>query len=162
MMQPTVKTNKHYVQYPIEEILAGSGRNIPLVVVEQNPDRSTAEEVDVGSKISAIFIELWILANSTQGGSTTVVVEKTQVGIAGVGFANLAQLHNYDNKKNIFFASEGLLAQEDANPTPFLRQWIKIPKSKQRFGLGDGLSISISSQATNVKFCGLSTYKDQN
>jgi len=42
-----------------------------------------------------------------------------------------------------------------------MRGWYKIPKTKQRFGLGDRLVLQIASQGTDaLDFCGFATYKE--
>jgi len=110
---------------------------------------------------TAVFIELW-LQNSANDGHAVVIVEKTQGDNAGPTFAEMAALFSYSNKKNILFTHEGLTSNDGVgNPVPILRQWIKIPKSKQRFGLGDGIALTLSNPSSNnLNRCGFAVYKE--
>ncbi len=127
-------------------------------------DRTVADasnEVAEGSIIKAVFIEMW-LQNSANDGHSVMTLEKTQSGSVGPAFANMADLDSYLNKKNIFFTHEGLTSNDGVgNPIPVMNSWFKIPKSKQRFGLGDGLRLSISNPSSNtLNRCGKTIYKE--
>ncbi len=77
--------------------------------------------------------------------------------------AQMAALHDYDNKKNILFTSQALSPIDESMMIPVMRGWYKIPKGKQRMGLGDQLKISIrnnNATAIDVNFCGLVIYKE--
>ncbi len=75
----------------------------------------------------------------------------------------IAALHDYANKKNILFTAQGLVTPTDGGQVPVLRGWYKIPKGKQRFGLGDRLFLTIrnnNAAAIDINFCGLAIYKE--
>ncbi len=74
--------------------------------------------------------------------------------------AQSAALHAYDNKKNVLYHTQGLTNDADADAIPFIRQWFKIPKGKQRFGLDDTLLLAVHSQALDHVICGFMTYKE--
>ncbi len=69
-------------------------------------------------------------------------------------------MNSYANKKNILYHTQGISNDGVANAQAVVRQWFKIPKGKQRFGLGDSLKLSISTQAEAINFCGFATYKE--
>lgn len=76
-------------------------------------------------------------------------------------FTNSATLDSYSNKKNVLYTTQGLTPDANGNPIPFVRQWFKIPKGKQRFGLTDSLVLNISANVEDVTHCGLMIYKEQ-
>ncbi len=75
-------------------------------------------------------------------------------------FAEQTALHSYNQKNLVFYHTQGITNDQDADATPFLRQWFKIPKGKQRMALGDNLLVSVSVQALDNIICGFATYKE--
>jgi len=72
-------------------------------------------------------------------------------------------LHDYPNKKNLFKTSQGLLGDANSNAVPIFREWIAIPKGKQRIGLGDTLVFNLAALGEmdqDVEVCGLVIYKE--
>ncbi len=158
-MRAKVNTKKHFVQYPIDVTPMATIKNITLARSVSAP--ASSDEVTEGASISAIFVELWLLAGSQQPGNFIVTLEKRMGSMAAMTTVNASDLQNYTNKKNIFYTTEGLIGDANSNPTPVLRQWFKIPKSKQRFGLEDALILNISAGVEDITTCGFSTYKEQ-
>ncbi len=160
-MKSPIHSRKHIVQFPFDAILTGTRQGIPLIVAVDRTIADAATEVIEGAVVKAIFIELW-LQNSANDGFSVVVVSKNVAGDTGPAFGGMADLDSYDNKKNILFTHEGLTSNDGVgNPINVLRQWIKIPKGKQRFGLGDRLDISISNPSSNsLNRCGMAIYKE--
>ncbi len=160
-MKAPIHSTKHIVQFPFDQIATGVVQQISLCVGTESTLANTATEVAEGSIVKAIYIELW-LQNSANDGHQVVVVSKAEDGSPGPTFAEMANLFAYTNKKNILFTHEGLSSNDGVgNPQNILRQWIKIPKGKQRIGLGDTLRITISNpSANNLNRCGLCIYKE--
>ncbi len=160
-MKQIVHSVKHYVQFPIDQITTGTIQNIRLALAVESTVANAADEVEEGTIIKAIYIEL-LLQNQGNLGEFIVVLEKTQVGAVGVNFAQAAALFTYQNKKNVFYVSQGLTSNDGVgNPQKVLGMWFKIPKSKQRMGLGDRLVLSISNtSAGDLNRCGFATYKE--
>ena len=134
---------------------------MPLITSVHVQDKDVAAEVVEGSVIKAIFIELWLQGDADTDTSFVVIVEKAMGTVIPPTFAEISLLNGYLNKKNVLFTSQGLLAEESgANPTPILRQWIKIPRGKQRFGLGDKLRLVVGNiGSSTIKGCTFATYK---
>jgi len=132
---------------------------VNLIVQNDSPD--AAAHVVEGARIEAIYIELWVLAGSQQPGSITVTVEKAISGLPSPTFIEMATLDTYANKKNIFYTTQGLTPDANGNPVPFIRQWFKIPKGKQRWGREDKLKLNISANVEDCTFCGLAIFKAQ-
>ncbi len=161
-MRPIIQSTKHYVQFPIDQITTATRQAIVLVEAVESTVANAATEVVEGAIVKAIYIELW-LQNSANLGEEIVVVFKDVVGGAGApNFAEMSALFTFKNKKNILFTHQGLSSNDGVgNPIPVIRSWIKIPKGKQRMGLGDRITMSIANVSSNdLNRCGFSIYKE--
>ncbi len=160
-MKAPIRTVKHLVQMPFDQIATGTRQNNTLVFAVPKLSVNLSTEVEEGAIVKAIYVELWT-QNSANDGHEVVVLEKTNNNLAGPTFAEMAALFSYENKKNILFTHEGLTSNDGVgNPIAVLRQWIKIPKSKQRFGLGDGIALTLSNPSSNnLNRCGFAVYKE--
>ncbi len=159
-MRPPIISRKHIVQHTKTSIASAAVATQIECTSVHIQDVNANNEVAEGSVVKAIFLEYWLLAEFGPG-SFVLIVEKAQGLQANPSFTNMTTLDAYANKKNVLFISQGLLPDDAANPTPVLRQWIKIPKGKQRFGFGDKIRVSIAAIDTDgVEFCGFTVYKD--
>ncbi len=124
-------------------------------------DKNSVFELEEGALVKACYIELWMDSSSADG-SEVVILEKAPLDDTGPSTTEMAALGDYNNKKNILFTHQGLSANDGVgNPTLAMRGWYKIPKSKQRFGLGDKLNLTIFNPSANtLTFCGFATYKE--
>ncbi len=158
-MRPVIQSTKKYVQNVTFSVATGTTTNIVIVEAVATVG-SGAREVIQGSIVKAVFCEYWIMANSNQPSNMLLTIEKVPSDAAGQTFADNQNLFNYKNKKNIFFTTQGLVPDANANPIPFVRQWIKIPKGKQRFGLGDKFVVNFTTiTGDNNNVCGLAIFK---
>ncbi len=135
--------------------------NAIIRAVDAQP--TTPIEVAVGAIVKAVFVELWILGEGAQPCTCTWIIEKTTNDVSPATQTQMQNLHDYPNKKNIFKTGQGVIGDSNSNPIPVIREWIKIPKGKQRFGLGDELGIVVSciGEADNgLEICGLAIYKE--
>ncbi len=121
------------------------------------------QDVVEGSRISAIFIEHWVKSFAPAGTDTKfqICLEKVPAGATSVTFAQMNTLQGYPNKKNVLFFSQGVLGDLSTQAVPIIRQWFKIPKTKQRFGLDDVLMLTLSATAEVIQNCGFATFKEQ-
>jgi len=161
MVRPMIHSVKHLVQYPLDPIAASTTKVILLAQGVERTVANAAKEVAAGSTIKAIFIELW-LQNSGNDAEQIVTICKDSNNELGPIHAEMSALFTYVNKKNILFTHQGLSANDGiGNPTSPMRMWIKIPRGKQRFGLGDTLVLSISNvSAGTLNSCGIAIYKE--
>ncbi len=160
-MKAPIVSRKHIVQHTQTNVTSGSvATQIECTSVHMQ-DVNANNEVVEGSVVKAIFLEYWIIG-STNEGSFNLIVEKAQGLQANPSFTNMTTLDAYANKKNVLFISQGLVSTDGGgNPTPVLRQWIKIPKGKQRMGFGDKIRVTIAAiGAETLTFCGFVVYKD--
>ncbi len=159
-MKAPIVSRKHIVQHTKTSIASAGTATQEEIRTVHLQDVGANNEVSEGSVVKAIFLEYWLLAEFGPG-SFVLIVEKAQGLQANPTFTNMTTLDAYPNKKNVLFISQGLLPDDAANPMPVLRQWIKIPKGKQRFGFGDKLRVTIAAIDTDgVEFCGFAVYKD--
>ncbi len=160
-MRPVIKSTKHIVQFPINVIATGTVSVTTLIIAVNGPAANLATEVVEGAIVKAVYIELW-LQNQTNLGTSIVTVIKRSNNQLGMNFTDMAAMFTFPEKKNIFFSHEGLTSNDGiSGPVNIMRGWIKIPKSKQRFGLGDTLAITVSNVSANdLNECGLCIYKE--
>ncbi len=160
-MRAVIKSRKHIVQLPFNAITTAQREVNVLALVVDRTLADLATEVAEGSIIKAVFVEMW-LQNSANDGHSIVMLEKATSGATGPSVTNMADIDSYANKKNVFFIHEGLTSNDGVgNPIPVMNSWFKIPKSKQRFGLGDRLVLSISNPSSNnLNRCGKVIYKE--
>jgi len=162
LVRAITNTDKRYVQSVTFPIAGASTENIVIVDAKQDPNISASNDVKAGTVVTAVYLEYWILANSQQPAQIMLALEKVPADSGGIQFADNQLLTFYKNKKNIFYTTQGLVGDANTNPTPFVRQWFKIPKGKQRFGNGDRLNVSITSILTeDVNVCGFGLFKAQ-
>ncbi len=160
MVKPMVHSQKHYVQQSLFTVTAGALSNINLISGTVVADKNVPREVEEGSTVKAIYLEYWINTNDTTPGTNIIVLLKRSGNEPILTVTDSALLQDYLNKKNVFYVTMGLTNPNTSTAIPVLRQWIKIPKSKQRFGLGDSLSISFHAQTGTMKVCGFACFKE--
>ncbi len=160
-MRPVIHSVKHYVQISRSTVATVTAVTIDLALAQNIQNVNAVDEVLEGALVKAVFIELWLL-NSSNDGSDIVVVTKNPSGGAAPTFTNMNALGLFDNKKNILFTHQGLSSNNGVgNPVQILGGWIKIPKSKQRFGIADKLQLTIANNGpSTLEFCGFATYKE--
>jgi len=157
-LRPVIQSLKHYVQVSLNTITAGTAVADRLV---NGVETRTGNPDDVlqGSIVKAVFVEMWLRGQDTSPGSVLATLVKTE-DQSNPTFADMIALHDYTNKKNVLYHTQGLTNLNASQAVPFIRQWFKIPKGKQRFGLGDRLFLVVSAQALDVNQCGFATYKE--
>ncbi len=161
-MRAPIVSRKHIVQHTQFIVPSGSVTTHVDALAVAVQDVNIPSEVTEGNVIKAIYVEIWLNGetNTESINSIVLMVEKSQANHAVPTLSEMSTLDAYENKKNIFYTTQGITASNTGNPTPFIRQWIKIPKSKQRFGLRDNFRISIAAiGAGDISGCGLTIYK---
>ncbi len=160
MVKPMVHSEKHYVQFSVGTLAAGVlDSKTPIAGVATDAKNAVGEVLE-GASVKAIFVEFWVASNASTMSSVIVAIEKTSGDMTGLEAGTIAALGDYTNKKNVFYVTQGLVSPNTAQPLPLFRAWVKIPKSKQRFGLGDKLRIHTLAQGGTAQFCGFTTYKE--
>jgi len=160
-LRPVIHSQKHYVQISRSDATTGTRNTEPLIIAVEGTVANAVDEVIEGAVVKAVFIELWCYG-STNDQHFIVCVTKDPSALAPPNFTNMVGLGVFTNKKNVLFTSQGLVSGDSVGPpSVVLRGWVKIPKTKQRFGLGDKLTLSIASQGdATIHYCGFATYKE--
>ncbi len=162
-MRAPIHSRKHYVQLSQGNIAQAAILNTTLVVGIEGAS-ATPSQVSEGALVKAIWLELWVNQDSaTVVGSFTAAIVKLPGGVNALTVADMAALHDYNNKKNIFYTTQGLSPPTDSAMFMAFKGWIKIPKGKQRMGLGDAIQLSIFNSnltAIDINFCGIVIFKE--
>ncbi len=161
MVRPVVHSVKHYVQLAINQIATGTRESNVIVNALERSAVNSALEVAEGSIIKAVYFEMW-LQNQGNLGEFIATITKDPEASTGPSFTEMASLFTFTNKKNVLWSSQGLTSNDGVSgPVNIIRGWIKIPKSKQRFGLGDRLNLNIANVSSgDLNRCGLTIYKE--
>ncbi len=162
MLAP-ITTLKHYVQFSSGTDVSGAITLLTAVNSVVAPAAATTADVKQGSVVKAVYFELWVQGLTTGNHSQfTMTIEKLPTSAVAQTFTNSQNLSAYVNKKNILYTTQGIVGNLiDGSPAvPIIRNWVKIPKGKQRMGLGDRVVLNISAVGDSLRRCGMSTYKE--
>ncbi len=163
MLAP-INSNKYYVHQTIVTVVSGVILNVNLVDAVVAPAAATSFQVEEGSLVKAIWVELWLTGASTAGNTSSfnITLEKIPANQTAMTFTQSANLGAYPNKKNILYTTQGVIGSvAGGQPLPLLRQWFAIPKGKQRMGLSDRIMLNISNQGSiDEIICGIFIYKE--
>ncbi len=161
MVRPVIHSQKHYVQQSLRSVLASALETTTIISAVDVQNVDSVNEIVTGSIVKAVYVELWLRGSELSPGSYIVALYKNPGGASAFNTTELAALGNAENKKNVLFFSQALINDTDADAIPVMRGWYKIPKSKQRFGLGDRLLLAVFAQgAIDMVACGFEIYKD--
>ncbi len=161
MLAP-INTVKHYVQLENSTIASGAARGNAVVDAVIAPAAANTRDVREGAIVKAIFFESWVKSNASAGTDTKfqTAIEKVPAGATALTFTQMNNLQAYDNKKNILFYSQGVIGDLTTQAIPIVRNWFKIPKGKQRMGLGDRIVLTTTSTGAEINHCGFTTFKE--
>ncbi len=158
-MQAPINTIKHYVHTPVAGIASGVANGFNLVnALAKGTARTSPTHVEEGAIIKAVYVEYWVKADNPNF-TVNASLQKQPGGIASPTFAEMANMGSYANKKNVFDFHQGLAPSGD-QVLPMFRGWYLLPKGKQRFGLGDILSVKFSFTGSAGDVCGFATFKE--
>ncbi len=104
---------------------------------------------------------MWTTSDDATQGSVITALQKKPANAGNMTAAQIADLDTYAGKQDIFEIHQGLVAPNIQSGTPIMRHWVKIPRGKQRFGLGEQLVFNILGQSEGATSCGFFIYKEQ-
>ncbi len=159
MVRPTVHSVKHFHQETLSTVASGA-IGVRTLAHAVNVRSATDTDVAEGAQIKAVFIEMWVTTDDATQGSAVISLEKVQANNTAMAYGESLALHDYDNKRNIFYITQGLVPPNIQSGIPFLRGWFKIPKGKQRFALGDTLYLNITAPSNGLVLCGVILFKE--
>ncbi len=153
---------KHYVHRTNTQLASGAIQNNVIAEGVVLPATANAFDVKQGAIVKAVYVEIWVGGAGLEGDSTQFLmcVEKISSDGPFMTFAQSLNLGAYPNKKNILYTTQGVLAGENSNTVSISRNWILIPKGKQRMGLSDKIVCNVIASGQNIDVCGIFTYKE--
>ncbi len=161
MVRPMVHSEKHIIP---RSLLTIEEQTISrFVIVNSVAVPSGITDVREGSTVKAVYVEIWYLGESSQPCVQISSIEKQSGDMSNMSFTDAGTLNSYDNKKNLLKISQGQVGDSNTNPTPVFREWVAIPKGKQRFGLGDQLVLNVAGVGVvdnGLQVCGTFIYKE--
>ncbi len=164
MVRPIIHTIKHIVQIDNTLITTGNISTIKIADTVNNQTLPTAtSDVAQGAIIKAVWCEMWLKGQGASDADTrfTAVIYKTPSGVTTPTIANMSNLMAWPNYNNILWTSQGVIGGVGGGQSiPIIRQWIKIPKGKQRMSLDDEINITILAIGTDFQHCGVFVYKE--
>ncbi len=158
-----VNSNKHFVPYTIATTASGALRDTVLIdTVAKGAARANTFDVEEGCKIFGSYIEYWLNGIGSSGNEVqfVIVIVLLKSGALAPTVSNMLNLQSYENKKNVLYTTQGVLGSVNNQSVPLIRDRIKIPKGKQRFGLGDSLHLVMTPVGASIKSCGIAVYKE--
>ncbi len=161
-MRPIINTKKHVVQFSLATIASGANASLNIALALAAPVATTPAHITEGSKITAVYVEMWIQSQTTSPASAIAIIEKLP-GAANnsASTTEMASLNSYDNKNNVLWTQMGLTPGNSTYALNIIKGWIKIPKSKQRFGLEQSIFLTIFAQTAAHSMCGFAVFKEQ-
>ncbi len=162
-MQAPINSIKHYVGSAKFNIALGTSTTLEIVDVVAAPVSPDREKVKEGSVIKAIHFEYWLIADAGVGTNTQFVmtIEKSPSGVVDPAFSDMLNLGGYKNKKNILYTTQGVVTSDSVGTAiPVIRDWLKIPRGKQRFGSSDRMLVTFATVESQITVCGMATYKE--
>ncbi len=157
------QTTKHFVPRTNVSISSGAVSNNTVVdAVARGTVRTSVDEIDEGNSVKAVHCEYWLNGQAASGadGQFVLTIEKLPSGATAPDATDMANLQSYENKKNILYTTQGVIAGTPAQSLPVIRDWVMIPKGKQRFGLDDKFIISLFASGQALQLCGMAIYKE--
>ncbi len=158
-----INSIKHMVSQTLSTVASGATSERLVASAVAAPAATNNFDITQGSVLKAVFIEMWLIGAELIGVNTSfnVVLEKRTNLTTNFTAANAANLTAYENKKNILYTTQGIVASEQGSTAvPIMRGWYKIPKGKQRMGLGDEIALQLTSLGGDFQLCGLFIYKE--
>ncbi len=157
-----INSEKHFVPRTSLAITSGT-ISVHLIAegITLGSVGAAVSDVQTGAIIKAVYCEIWVVGtHSTLETQFTICLEKVPSGGTDMTHTQALNLQSYPNKKNIFYTTQGIVAPSNAESIAMIRSWIKIPKGKQRFGLGDKLNLNMDNGGGDLRVCGIFIYKE--
>jgi len=133
-----------------------------LIQANDNPVLANTTEVQTGSKVNGVYLDIQVAASeNVVGGIANVylIVTKSPGGNITLPVPNL--VGGNDNKRFVIH-QEMLMLQNslEGNPRSLFKGVISIPKGMRRFAPNDVLFASVISPTVNITVCEQSIYKE--
>ncbi len=153
---------KHIIDSSQTLTAAGTGKVVLIVGVDA-PVLANENEVETGSKVNGIFLNVQCAGNEADVGqipNAYMAVYKNPSNLIPASL-NPESLGDDPNKKLVIH-QEMIMNENSANGVPrtLFKGVIVIPKGMRRFGINDELVLVFRSPAQNLVICTQCIYKE--
>ncbi len=155
----------HRIKHIIDQAqtqTAGITGTFTLVDAVENPAIANTDEVQIGSKVNAIYLTVEVAPTETDAGAIPQVylaVFKNPSSL--ITTLNPSTLGDDDNKKFVIHQEMVMVNNlAGGNPRNLFKGVIVIPKGMRRFGIKDTLQVAIRPTAVNMATCIQCIYKE--
>ncbi len=127
------------------------------------PVVSNPEEVETGSRINALFLNVQVAASSTAAlANLYFMIFKDQGGNISAGVIPNANAVGSSNMKTVVFHQEMIMTEKNttAFPRTMFRGVLMIPRHMRRMGINDVIKIAFFAPGVNYDFCFQTIYKE--
>ncbi len=155
-----VHTLKHIIDIQGGLVIATGSVN-DLVVAVAAPDvQATANVVEEGSTVNAIFLNIQVAASSTAAlANVYMYVVKNggnQLALVNANAVGLSAIRKYVIHQEMIMTEKNTTAI----PRTLFKGVIRIPRGYKRFGLDDKLQVVLFSPGVTMDFCIQCIYKE--
>ncbi len=157
-MRPPVNSIKNEVT-EVQAVVASTNLVIIISNAVSNPEIANNADVQNGSTIKAIWLEMWYYGLSA--GNTNDIIDFYVMKNPGNNLTppNPGTVGTSNEKKFVFKSWKGLAGNKSLGGQAYTwRGWIKIPKIYQRQGTADRFII-VARSPTTGNFCKTNIYK---
>ncbi len=141
-------------------LVAAAQTVVPLADATENAVSTVAIQVDQGSEVSSIFLNVQVAATGTAAlANVYMALMKNPGNNIPAPQANLIGVS--DNRKHILH-QEMIMTEKNttAIPRTLFKGVIKIPRSKKRMGIDDQIVLLLFAPGVNFDFCIQCIYKE--
>ncbi len=161
-----VNTFKHVVDQQAT-IPAGTEQDINLVVGVDNAASANPPNVDIGSHVKSIFLNVQVV-NSVNGAGTInncyfYINGNPGGNIPAASFPAVNSVGNSDARKQIFHQEMAMLSDaNDSIPVTMFKGVLRIPRKFNRIGVNDVINIRIGTPVggAEIDACVQCIYKE--
>ncbi len=129
------------------------------VGVEVQNYSATSNEVPRGGKVSWVYYSVYVFTDDS-GAAAPIVNMYWWKNVGGVStLPTTGNTGTSDLKRFIIHEEKGLAGNKNDGVPMVVKGVLKIPPSKQKFGLNDKIQLVINNESANGDFCAKHIYK---
>ncbi len=147
-MRP-INTLKHTIDAQ-QTIPAGTKNAFDLVVGVENAVSTTANQVDVGSKVSSIFLNVQVVVKTNSVGlinNAYMYILGNPAGIiANATYPEVNKIGISEFRKQVFHQEMSMMSDaSDSIPSTLFKGVLKIPRKMGRIGIKDKITVFVGA-----------------
>jgi len=157
-----VNTLKHIVDNQ-GGLIGGTPVTVNLAKALDDPTFTISDEVNIGSHVKSIFLNIQVAASSTAALANVYFMIYGNPGQnIGVGSIPNANVVGTDDFRKMVFHQEMLMTEKNttAMPRTLFRGVIRVPRKFNRMGIKDTIAIQLFSPGVTYDYCLQAIYKE--